>query len=56
MTDPSNLERDAKPFGAIRDDDEQPLDQDVDDNAVDSADADERAAREGTKGEVDDRP
>ena len=51
MTDPSNLERDAVPFGAIRDDDDAPLDEDLDENAVDSADADEQAAREGTKGD-----
>ena len=56
MSDPSNLERDAVPFNLLRDEDEQPLDQDVDDSAVDSAEADERAAREGTTGEVDDRP
>ncbi|QIG38154.1 hypothetical protein G5T42_00550 [Microbacterium sp. 4R-513] len=65
MTIPgSNPERTVIPLGAAaignaEDDgltEEGPLDQDIDDNAVDSADADERAAREGTKGEVDDRP
>ena len=45
--------RDAVPFGQLRDDDEQPLDEDLDDEALDSADADERAAREGTKGDDD---
>lgn len=33
----------------IDDDDHRPLDPDVDDNQVDSAAADERAAREGTR-------
>ncbi|TDN88577.1 hypothetical protein [Microbacterium sp. BK668] len=51
MSDPSNLEREAVPFGAIRDENDAPLDEDMDENAVDSADADERAAREGTKGD-----
>ncbi len=38
-------------------DDDRPLDPDLDDDAVDSAAADERAATEGTlDGEVDDRP
>lgn len=42
--------------GALTDDD-QPLDPDIDDDAVTSADADEVAAREGElDGEVDDRP
>ena len=38
-------------------DDDRPLDPDVDDDAISSASADERAATEGTlDGEVDDRP
>jgi hypothetical protein len=37
-------------------DDDRPLDADLDDDRIDSAAADERAAREGTQGEVDDRP
>jgi hypothetical protein len=38
-------------------DDDRPLDPDVDDDAISSASADERAATEGTlHGEVDDRP
>ena len=38
-------------------DDDRPLDPDVDDDAISSAAADERAASEGTlDGEVDDRP
>jgi hypothetical protein len=39
--------------------DDAPLDPDVDDDAVDSAEADERAATEGTldgESDVDDRP
>jgi hypothetical protein len=47
-------QRDATPLGLLSDDDE-PLDEDLDDEAVDSADADERAAREGTKGDDDSR-
>ena len=37
-------------------DDDRPLDPDLDDGAIDSATADERAATDGTLGEVDDRP
>ena len=47
-------QRDATPLGLLSDDDE-PLDEDLDDEALDSADADERAAREGTKGDDDSR-
>ena len=53
MSDPDNMERQAVPFNLLRDDEEQPLDEELDDEAVDSAEADERAAREGTKGDDD---
>ena len=41
------------PGDQFLDDGDEPLDTEVDENAVDSADADEQAAREGTKGEGD---
>ncbi len=43
------------PLGGDRDRDDAPLDQDADPNQVDSSEADQRAATEGTRG-VDDRP
>lgn len=54
MTDQSNTD-DGRPLPVeeILGAGDEPLDTDVDEDAVDSADADEQAAREGTKGEGD---
>jgi len=54
-TQPTTDEPDARllgsPDGALVPGSEEPLDRDIDDDAIDSAEADERAAREGSKGE-----
>jgi hypothetical protein len=46
--DDDDFDPDASPGEPIDDDDDRPLDPDLDDDQLDSADADQRAAREGT--------
>jgi hypothetical protein len=53
MSDAGNSERDVFPLGNILGEDDAPLDEDLDEGDVDSAEADERAAREGTKSDSD---